>query len=216
LLKVFSTGLLLLVSSANISAQTADTVIIRAKYHLEINNLSFLSSVFVWFGRRIGVVPDTLEYYETSVCRAGKEISFGMDLRDLSGKEWLRAFSNLSQFSFINPPRFPLQNLKEDTLRSDVIFFVAGIRNFFRTDSANFFRAKFALWKDTVSFSVMRDSTRPLLYRLSSVNARGKPYLRGSVLIGRLGDRIIYPWLRLELLEAGATVILEMTGMKIG
>ncbi|MCL4403879.1 hypothetical protein M1432_00820 [Patescibacteria group bacterium] len=196
-------------------AQTEDTVVIRAKYHLEITNLSFFSGVLVWLGRRVGVVPDTLEYRETDVVPAGKDDAFDMSLCDRSGKIWLQVFSDTSRPSFIDPPRFPLQDLKKAAFGADVIRFVAGIRDFFHGDSLDSFHDRFFLWKKTIDFSVARDSVHPLLYKISSVDSSGEPYILGSVLVSCSGGLTIYPWMKLDLLKAGATVILEMDRLEI-
>ena len=207
--------LMLILGCGRLQAQTEDTVIIRAKYHLEITNLSFLSSVFVWIGRRVGVVPDTLEYRETDIVPVTESDAFDMSLCDRSGKVWLKVLSDTSRPSFIDPPRFPLQDLKKARLRADVIRFVTGIRNFFQANSSDSFHGRFVLWKETIDFSAVRDRTRPLLYNISSINSSGEPYIRGSVLVGCSEGLTVYPWMKLDLLKAGATVTLEMDDLEI-
>jgi hypothetical protein len=212
-LKRFWIGLLLLVSSADTSAQTVDTATVTARYRVEITDMSLLKSSLVLIGRIFGVVPKELEYRETYIIRCGSD-NFQMALGN-SSRRWLEVFSDTTRFSFIDPPAFPLQSLRKDTLRSDAIRFISGIRGFFRDGSAGALRGRFVLWKDTVDFNVTRDPSRPLLYWISSRNQAGKRYIEGNVLVGRRAGVVVYPRMELHLLAAGAKVTLEMDSLRV-
>ncbi len=200
--------------SAGVSAQTADTATVTAQYRVEITDMSLLKSSLVFIGRLFGIVPKKLEYRETYIIRDCGSDEFQMALGN-SSREWLEVFADTTRFSFIDPPAFPLQSLHKDTLHSDVVRFVSGIRGFFRDGSAGAFCGRFVLWKDTIDFDVTRDPSHPLLYWITSRNQAGKRYIEGNVIVGRQAGVVVYPRMELHLLEAGAKVTLEMDSLKV-
>ncbi len=202
----------------DVMAQTADTVTIAADYSVQITNLWHLGSVGAacgWIGQLLGMAPKHLSYSEVDIDSAGANRSFEMSLTGQSGGKWLLVHSDTCQPSLIDPTQVRAGILSKAYLGSAIIGFVAGIRDFFRCDSAYSFHGRFVLWKDTVDFYAVRDTLVPGIYQLSSFNARGEPYIRGSVLVARKNGYNIYPWMQLNLLKPGTGVVLKVDGLKV-
>lgn len=216
---LFRIGAFLLLIAAGVSAQTRDTVKVVAEYNVKITDLwhlpHFLGAAFGWLGQQLGMAPKCLNYSETDIDSAGENVSFCMSLKDQGGREWLQAYSDTTQRSFIDPTQVRAGLLSKAVLHADVIRFVTDIRDFFQCGTGGRFHGRFVLWKDTVDFYAARDTADPGVYRLSSFNSRQEPYIRGSVLVARKDGYNVYPWMRLDLLKPGTGVILEISDVKV-
>ncbi len=197
----------------------ADTAIISVQYGISFTKVSFLPRGFIsgiigWAGQQLGLAPSQLSYQETDIGPVGGD-DFQMLLCDKGGRKWLFASSDTTEYSFINPPHFETYPLKKDSLKSDVIRFITGIRKFFSADNADKFSGSFVLWKDTVSFSASRNPAEPNTFDLSSFNKAGKPYIEGDISVSRDGNVMIYPQVRFYLYKQKIGLVLHLQHLEV-
>ena len=199
-------------------ANRADSTVVEGVYQVRITELpdvpKFLSGFFGKVAQLLDLAPDKLSYRETIL--GSPEIDdFRIELKDQTGRQWIHVSSDTTLPSFIDPPEFRTGTLPKAKLKPDVIRFIVGIRNFFIRDRGSFFHSRFVLWRDTVDFYSIRDSLRPLLYRFSSFNRKGKLVMQGTVLRGSRDGFVIYPWTSLYLYKEKTGLILELKSLKM-
>ena len=213
-------GLLLLfiVPGNHGATHKSDSTVIEGVYQVQITELpdvpKFLSGFFGKVAQFLDLAPDKLDYRETVLGQPETD-DFRIELKDQTGRQWIHFSSDTALSSFIDPPEFRTGTLPKAKLKPDAIRFIVGIRDFFIRDRGSFFHGRFVLWGDTVDFYSTRDSLRPLLYRFSSFNRKGKLVMKGVVLRGSRDGFVIYPWTNLYLYKEETGLILELKSLEI-
>ncbi len=197
-----------LLSEPHSQRANTDTTVLTAEYTVS------LSGFLGWASQLLGIAPSHLDYREVDVGSSSNN-DFQMFLGNKSGRKWLSVSSDTATYSFIDPPHFPLNPLKRDSLRSDVIRFVKDVREFFSLNGPDSLCNHFVLWKDSVTFRISRDPLHPLIYRISSSNKAGDPFIDGSVLVYDKDGILIYPFMELFLHKEGMRLILKMKQMEM-
>lgn len=207
----------------------ADTVVVETQYGIEFTHIwilpKFLSGLVGGAAQWLKAAPKGLNYKETVVDPKSADDYFCMDVLSQNGKEWVRAVSDTTQLSFIDPSELPNNRLKRDSLRADVIRFLAALREYFRDPKAVWQTGTFRLWTDTLNFYVFRDTAaetdaaygkyRPCPYELRAFNLQGKPFIKGRFLAGSKDGFVVYPMLDLYIYENKVGIVLKIKNIVI-
>ncbi|MGC9603202.1 MAG: hypothetical protein ABSF47_01900 [Minisyncoccia bacterium] len=216
--------ILLTCPSSHLNGAITDTTKISARYDIEVTDLpvvpKFLSGVIGKVFQFVNFAPKDLSYFELITGLKNENDDFLMELWDQDGKKWLHATSNISETSFAEPPKS-----KRDTLNSNGVKFISELREFFRSPKTIWLNASFRFGKDTLRISVFHDTSaksdtayrayKPSLYRFSSSDDKGKPYLRCEFLVGSKNGIVVYPRVDAYLYDKGIGLKMTLRQLEI-
>ncbi len=188
----------------------SDTISVTCVY-----NASFDAPTFsrVGVAQILGLLPDRLTLVERSA-----NGSFSILLGENEGNRWASLSNDLSETSLLTLPF-----LTEDTLSAEVIGFLSEVRTMFKERSEGTVSRKFPLGAKKLvarahySLDPLTDEEQalfgayaPVRFDVRTYDERGRPYIGGTVIVGRDRDTMLYLRIAVYLPALATHVTLTM------